>query len=287
MNIRFILISIFYVGFISSFAVQANEEQQNIILDAIKNDSGDDIKQSLLITIKQGQENKSAESILLKAIMTGTADEVKQALQPILNQGVDEKKPLVWAVLLRKPDAVKTLLECGAEIDSTVVQYAANMGDLKTMLEIVKSGVDISNYMQEYMRLCIRIQPSNPSLDIALELIQELINHGYSLNDVWDLQTNDSLNIYESFKGRALRLFLENNANPNQVIVGNQLGETPLLIAVSRRNKHAVQILLDAGADINHEGISCFSEKSTPLSCAIKTGNAEIVELLLERGASL
>ena len=281
---------IFCTSFISFVAAQADSQQD--ILNAIKNNSGDAIKQTLLDVVQQGQAGKTPESILLKAIMSGTADEIKQALQPVINQGKNNIAPITWAVLLRKSDAVKTLLDCGASIDSTIVQYAVKMGDLKAMLEIVKSGTDISEYMQDYMRSCIRARDLSSNSEIVLELIQELINHGYNVNDVWKIQANDGSNIYEAFGGKALRLLLKNNANPNQVITGNQWGETPLLIAIFRRNKQAVEILLGAGTDINQKGLTFNGRRSvltplTPLSYAVEIGCHEVVELLLERGASL
>ncbi len=272
MNTRFMKTYIFCIGFTSFIAVQANSQQN--ILNAVKNNSGDAIKQTLLDVVQQGQEGKTPESILLKAIMAGTADEIKQALQPVINQGLDEKTPLIWAVLLRKSNAVKALIEYGAEVDSSIIRYASQMKDPKTIIEIVKSGADVSKHMQDYMLL------SNNCLNqaVAFELIQELINHGYNINDVW----NKNNFIFRVNNVKILKFVLDLGANPdNQDIKG--LGcNSPLRMAISNNNRQAVEILLNAGANINEQ-----SYNGSPLSFAIQRGKAEIIELLLERGANL
>uniref|UniRef100_A0A8C6UQJ4 BTB (POZ) domain containing 11b n=1 Tax=Neogobius melanostomus TaxID=47308 RepID=A0A8C6UQJ4_9GOBI len=87
-------------------------------------------------------------------------------------------------------------------------------------------------------------------------------------------------------------------ARPDGINSLNEQGMTPLMYACVRGDEAMVQMLLDAGADINSEllldakanvegslqdGMENYTE--TPLQLAAAAGNFELVSLLLERGA--
>ncbi|XP_072291232.1 ankyrin repeat and BTB/POZ domain-containing protein 3-B isoform X2 [Eucyclogobius newberryi] len=89
-----------------------------------------------------------------------------------------------------------------------------------------------------------------------------------------------------------------NLLGPDGINSTNEQGMTPLMYACVRGDEAMVQMLLDAGADINSEllldakanvegslqdGMENYTE--TPLQLAAAAGNFELVSLLLERGA--
>ena len=57
-------------------------------------------------------------------------------------------------------------------------------------------------------------------------------------------------------------------------------GATPLIYAVRANNHSNVRVLIDLGANVNHE-----FEKSVPLRDAIQRNYTEIVKMLLDAGA--
>lgn len=58
-------------------------------------------------------------------------------------------------------------------------------------------------------------------------------------------------------------------------------GDTPLHLIVWRNDLEAVQLLVDAGANVNTVG----DMGETPLHVAVKGGNVSIVKILLKAGA--
>ena len=73
---------------------------------------------------------------------------------------------------------------------------------------------------------------------------------------------------------------LAQGAAPNS---RNRLGKTPLYFAVEKNRLDIVQLMLDAGADVNLASL----EKVTPLIAASYAGNVKIVELLLSKNPRL
>jgi ankyrin repeat protein len=78
-------------------------------------------------------------------------------------------------------------------------------------------------------------------------------------------------------------LFPERAGEPGPVTIGSRGsdGDTPLHIAAFEGNRHAVRLLLEAGADIHAKGDLCTS----PLYCAVSAQHVQVAELLLQSGA--
>uniref|UniRef100_A0A8H7K8A6 Uncharacterized protein n=1 Tax=Bionectria ochroleuca TaxID=29856 RepID=A0A8H7K8A6_BIOOC len=74
-----------------------------------------------------------------------------------------------------------------------------------------------------------------------------------------------------------------NHSGSTLLHVPNKRGQTPLFIAAHKNHKKVVELLLDAGAEIdtpNNAGL-------TPLNAAADRGNRRIVKLLCRRGANV
>lgn len=246
----------------------------------------------------------SAQEMLHKAILDNSAEGVKKAVAngANVNQGKDGKSPLLWAVILKRSNAVEALLECNSDpkvqyLGHPIIHHSINANDPKSASLLIKYGADFSgnvNGSENVMDYAIRNK--------QIEMIQELINHGWNIhNDTDGYVGACSLNakitnvwraaIYSRSK-EVIKLFIKNGANPNQVIYQSGFkgaSWTPLLLAIELCDKEAVKILLDAGANVNQVANPrrYQIEHHTPLSFAMEFGCTEIVELLLERGANL
>ncbi len=82
-------------------------------------------------------------------------------------------------------------------------------------------------------------------------------------------------------KSGLAELLLQYGADPNGVVTPS--GETPLYPAIRHRDLALVRLLIERGANVNHQGRT----GQTPLMTAVMVDNAIIARLLLERGADL
>jgi ankyrin repeat protein len=280
------------------------------------------------------------QDLLHSAILKNSVKGIQEAVQfgANVNCEKDGKSPLGWAVAYKKYDAVKSLLECGAQSSSALFQESLKINDIKlailialncgadlnaiysngyrngTLLQLatyykdfesifllVKSGVvffenaivTVEGYTGfSVMQLIVML--GNGS-DEALELIQVLINNGYDVNNIWYEGGNVDHNLYKNEK--VLKLFINNGAKPNQIIREKDhagCNWTPLFKAIDLGSNRTVEILLNAGADINKKANPypnqpplCPNGPQTPLSFAINKGQVQIAELLKQYGATL
>lgn len=271
---------------IASYAVANNLDQAKAQLhQAILNNSATEVQQVITSGSTQGRGNETAEWFLIKAILNGNLAEIEQAAKQLINEGKNGNSPILWAALLKKPNAVKVLLDCGAKLDANFVKYAIKVKDLNTALILIRGGVDISDIMQECVGLCL-LHYRTLDINIVIEFVQELIERGYDVNNALSYA-----NIYHDscYGGKLLEFLIQNGANPNHVIEKMHLkGATPLVLAIDMKAKKAINILLNAGADINKKAKnrSNYSEPVTPLYMATNLNpDSNIIELLLEHGA--
>ena len=213
--------------------------------------------------------------------------------------------------MLRKPHAVSALIECGAAVtlaDTPLVEMALTHQDFDSATDLVKHGavISLANVFKIIYAGCLYTDklPVTNHTEVFLKFLQILIDKGYKANEIWFLGQNEDspsgfmfLNklVYQAENGRVLELFIKNGANPNQhsdvakiMKANNELVMTPLAQAIDCSNKDVVQMLLNAGADINQKSRSNFNDSvGSPLALAIAKNKNDIVELLLEHGASL
>jgi ankyrin repeat protein len=274
---------------------------------------------------------------LLKAIANDSKEEIMRAIQ----SGADincvqcEKAPLMIAILLRKINAVKCLIDNGAKPDKLMVEYAIKLNDIRNAFLLSKKcELNVNTFYSAQHRTdltllecafikndleCVlellrcgadyKLLPDNniiinfssffydeSSLYINIELISkicdELIVHGYNINNLWRLKLN----------GLFTKFLLDHGANPNYIFYEQPLlscncldvsgcSYTPLASAIASSDLDSVKILLDAGADMNGKINPRGGEDVHPiypLSFAIDCGSSqEIIELLVYYGASL
>src|SRR5436190_1614266 len=159
---------------------------------------------------------------------------------------------LIVATRLGNKETIKQLLDAGADVnarsndDDTALMLAADKG--KGHAEIVKllldAGADVNaknNWGDTALTLAVRN-------DCRLDLIKVLFDAGADINEKNDAE-NTALAL-ASFNGHVevIKLLLNVDVAVD-VNARNNCGETILMCAIGRAE--AIELLLDAGADVN------------------------------------
>ncbi len=232
------------------------------------------------------------QDALYKAILNDSVVEIKKAVQAgaDINKRKDNKPLLLWAILLNRYNAIAELIQLGVTFDDFCAQQIIKMQDIKFLLLLVKQG-QLNFDVQKVTGVIRRSLICQKNYDVALELIKELVCHGYNVNELWN--TAIILAFYRQLEGEeAIRFLITRGANPNYEAKNTSHYYTPLsLSAVDLPTKKIVQILIAAGADINQKirprGKVCSLLSSVIERCGSSKQRQEIIELLLEKGAIL
>ncbi len=114
-----------------------------------------------------------------------------------------------------------------------------------------------------------------------LEIVQELIEQSVNLNSITVDSNNSALTIsIDKGYNDILSILIDAGANVNHQISN---GFSGLMIATVFANVEAIKMLSTAGADINMKN----KKGETALILAVKEKNLRIVKLLVEKGADL
>ncbi|VDM30925.1 unnamed protein product [Hydatigera taeniaeformis] len=168
------------------------------------------------------------------------------------------------------PQHGSTKRGAGGESGESLLR-AARAGDLKKVLDLINSGVNINS--------------TNPTGLTALhlaakeghtEVVKELIHHGADVNAT-SKKGNTALHI-ASLAGHlgVVRALVDANANPN---CQSLVGFTPLYMAAQENHLDVVILLLNKGANQSLTTEDGF----TPLAVALQQGHDRVVATLLER----
>lgn len=278
----------------------------------------------LCIVLTSSAVDNALQDRLHQAIINNSIDDIKQVIQEGANCNClkDNKSPLFWAIVLKRPEIVETLLNCGAKADKEFIQYAIKVGDFYSAFLISKNlAVDLDVLYEnatllshalnwaDYKLVLLLLRngayfendkvhfkgiSGNVETSVILAIYQELINRGYPVNNFW----------YEwpwshwwTDKPEVIDFLICNGANLNYSYESNKFIQTPLFLAISRRDVNSVKCLLRHGVNVNQQASSVWyydetinnttHKLQTPLAYAIDTGCTDIIQLLLEGGTSL
>lgn len=203
--------------------------------------------------------------------------------------------PLMYAAAVGSQDAIKLLVEAGADVnaknafDATPLMWAA--GDIAKVRLLLAKGAGV-NARSKVGRTPLLIAALH---DGASEIVRLMIDKGA------DVKARDGggLSVLQaaafSNDAETVGLLLAKGADPNSK---DEAGFTPLIAAASNgdRNKEVVRLLLQHGANVN---VACGETletvkngplalgRLTPLLSAVPQGNYETVELLVNAGANV
>lgn len=181
---------------------------------------------------------------------------------------------LFLAIPYENKDVIRLLLNYGADVNATgmigeeklsVLSFAIGTKDLEIIKMLINSGAIINREV---------IQTANVVGD------KNIINFFESLNKEKIIKNTETLfnAIIQS------DVLLAKKSIQDAFINAEFRGNTPIMIAVTTKNKEMVKLLLDNGANIN---IKNKIDGYTPLILAVRVGDIKIAKLLLDHCADI
>ncbi|KAI9642631.1 hypothetical protein NHQ30_009436 [Ciborinia camelliae] len=197
--------------------------------------------------------------------------------------------PLIWALKFEKPGAVKLLLGRGAvknllgngrtgQLESAMI-WACKEGDVEIVDLLLDLGTNI-NAQDSSKKLTPLIEASRNGHE---GIVQILLDNKANVN-AQNLSKSTALleaigQGPENLK-EIVKKLLSANADIN---LANNMGETPLLLAVRIPNENMAKLLVKAKADVNLAN----DKKETPLLLAVRNQNEDMAKLLVEAKADV
>ncbi len=238
-------------------------------------------------------------------------------VQALLKAGADAKTatstgttPLMLASASGNVDAVKALLAAGAEVDakeSSMQQTALMFAAANSRVDVMKALLAAGASVKAQSKVVNLATLSSPEEEFFRQQFQQQQQQGQQGGAPAAAPVAGAAarpagapagapaagapaaapaqggggggRRGDPFAGKA---GVDRNFRYNE-LVGWQGGMTPLLFAVRQGSAEAVQVLLDAGADINQVS---GGDKSSPLVLAIANGHFDVALSLLAKGAN-
>jgi ankyrin repeat protein len=256
---------------------------------------------------------------IIRAVESGDLHKVKRLLDAGVNVNVRDMwaSALIYASCSGYTDAVKLLIEAGADINATASSdlvkwkkwpprhyhnpfvkplggtaliYASCSGHIDVVKLLIEAGADVNKKDKKNRYTVLMVASSAGQTEVAKLLIEA----GANVN-AQDNGGNTAL-LDASWRGETeiVKLLIEEGADVNAKIHVDSVGRTnkggdveilrditALMIVSDLGHTEIVRLLIDAGVDVNTRN----SKEYTALMWASENRHTEIVKLLKEAGA--
>lgn len=210
-----------------------------------------------------------SQEILHKAILCDSSEEIKQAVRTgaDINFNRDGKHHLLWAVLLKRSNAIKTLLEYEIDTDisylgKSIIQHAIMLKDFESASRLYKKGFvcneqecdTITRFLYEELRFAF-------SAHSPINRIREIISLGANISLLNQVSFKHKIlkdgnskayptvieGLIRDGRNNLLEELLRNRLDPNSI--NPESGKSLLQYALSVSNINVALLLVKNGAD--------------------------------------
>ena len=235
-------------------------------------------------------------------------EELSSLLADGLNPNVvygDGTTALHWASYHNSSEAADNLLSSGADVNATTdlgvtpLWLAAENGSIEMVEALIEAGADPSiQLLSGETTVMAAAQTGNgavvrtlleaggdPNVAVTREQTALMWASGRGHSDVVAalIDHGADLNARSEIREHYVKSEKEQDSHPDYKYWTELGGNTPLIFAARSGDLRSVQLLVDAGADVNQ--LSAFG--TSPMIMAIHGSNTEALEYLIENGADI
>jgi ankyrin repeat protein len=204
-----------------------------------------------------------------------------------------ETTPLMYAAAFGSVDAMKILVDAGADVNAKNALAVSPIlwcaGDLQKVRLLVSKGADV-NARSKQGQTALLIAASH---DGASDIVKLLLDKGADVSARGFMNTTTLLSATYANDTAIVTLLLQKGVDVNAKDV---TGETALMNAASYGNVEVTRMLLAKGADVNAVSVAEGQQMKngllaiaslTPLLLAVAYGGPDEVKVLLDAGAKV
>ena len=249
-----------------------------------------DLKDTMrLVLTKNSLSNYQKKLALLWAMRKDHDDIINLILKSGVNlqfRGGDEENLLVQLMEMGKEEFIPAFIESGASFHGkdkdgknplmrAIDLDLLDLLDLKDTIRLVLTKNSLSNYQKKLALLWAMRKDHDDIINLILKSGVNLKSRGGNEKRPLLVQ------LMEMGKEEFIPAFIESGAS---IHAKDRNGETVLMHFVEKNSINNIEILLDAGADVNAPS---WKTQITPLIKAIKMNNKKLVELFLQKGVDI
>ncbi len=221
-----------------------------------------------------------ANNAALPEVPWGTENDRKKLITEYVLKSIDANDvSSLERLLTYKPELINTKDISNNGFDSTLLHRASEQGKLDIASKLIELGANV-NQLDSSNHTAIHTSVLKGNINIISLLLESGANIDFS-----DFKNFTPLMLATCFNddkhNKVIDFLIANGANVNAVSEVD--GWTPLGIAASNGNEHAVNALSEAGADLTHKN----HDGETAADLALKYGHIELANTLNLQNAEI
>ena len=183
-------------------------------------------------------------------------------------------------------ECMDLLINAGADVNEALI-YAAELGKLENVVKLLEAGADIDHLdthgLTPLTRLVQRLALATCERSELLKCALFLIEAGADVNACGTTGVTAIADVVDTGDEGLLRAFINVGIDPSFISKKLNNGDTAMMKAAIKGYNKFIEILIDAGADVNSVNNSC----STALMFAAENSQEACVNALIKAGADV